>query len=436
MKRAFPESGRTKGGIDIDREHIWHPYSSMSNPLTTYPVASASGVRIFLTDGRPLIDGISSWWTAIHGYNNPELNEAARTQLRSMSHVMFGGLTHEPAKELAALLVHITPEPLDKVFFCDSGSVSVEVAIKMALQYWHARGKKSKKRLLTIKSGYHGDTFMAMSVCDPDEGMHRIFQGTLPRQYFADAPQCGFEEPWNERYIESFEKLIRRHNKKIAAAILEPIVQGAGGMRFYSPEYLKRVRQLCDRYNVLLILDEIATGFGKTGTLFACGHANVSPDIMCLGKAITGGYMSLAATMATGEISKTISNGAPGIFMHGPTFMANPLACAIAIASTGLLLKGRWEKKVKSIESQLRMELAPCQGLPGVRDVRVLGIIGVVELARSVDVARATRMFVERGVWLRPFGNIIYTIPPYIIGAKDLSQITGAICEAVKEGMV
>jgi adenosylmethionine---8-amino-7-oxononanoate aminotransferase len=436
MKRASFDSRSNRHAADFDREHIWHPYTSMTNPLTVYPVASASGVRLYLEDGGSLIDGISSWWTAIHGYNHPVLNEAAWKQIQSMSHVMFGGITHAPAKELAALLVDITPDPLDKVFFCDSGSVAVEVAIKMALQYWHARGEKSKNRLLTVKSGYHGDTFLAMSVCDPDEGMHKIFRGTLPLQYFADAPACGYDELWSEKHIASFEKLIHRHNKKIAAAILEPIVQGAGGMRFYAPEYLRRVRQLCNRYGVLLILDEIATGFGKTGRLFACAHAEVSPDIMCVGKAITGGYLSFAATLATREISDAISNGAPGMFMHGPTFMANPLACAVAIASTKLLLEGRWEDRVRGIEAQLRPELAPCRSLPGVKDVRALGAIGVVELSRPIDAEKATALFAERGVWLRPFGNIIYTIPPYIIGAQDLSQITGAICEVVKKGLV
>jgi adenosylmethionine-8-amino-7-oxononanoate aminotransferase len=408
----------------------------MADPMTVYPVASASGVRLFLADGSSLIDGISSWWTAIHGYNHPALNEAAWKQIQAMSHVMFGGITHAPAQELAELLVDITPEALDRVFFCDSGSVSVEVAIKMAIQYWHARGRKNKNRLLTIKSGYHGDTFHAMSVCDPVEGMHAIFRGILPEQFFADAPQCGFYDSWEERHIESFGRIISRHHDSIAAAILEPIVQGAGGMRFYAPEYLRRVRELCDRHDVLLILDEIATGFGKTGTLFACEHAGVSPDIMCLGKAITGGYISFAATLATQEISGAISAGSPGLFMHGPTYMANPLACSIAVASTRLLLSGGWKDTVRSIEVRLGSELEPCRGLSRVADVRVLGAIGVVELDRPVDVEKATRLFVERGVWLRPFGNIIYTIPPYVIDERELSQVTGAICDVVKQGVV
>jgi adenosylmethionine-8-amino-7-oxononanoate aminotransferase len=429
------DSRSINGLLDFDRKHIWHPYTSMADPMTVYPVVSASGVRLFLADGSSLIDGISSWWTAIHGYNHPVLNEAAWKQIQAMSHVMFGGITHIPAQELAALLVDITPEPLDRVFFCDSGSVSVEVAIKMAIQYWYALGRKNKNRLLTIKSGYHGDTFHAMSVCDPVEGMHAIFRGVLPEQFFADAPQCGFYDSWEDRHIESFERIISRHHDSIAAAILEPIVQGAGGMRFYAPEYLRRVRELCDRYDVLLILDEIATGFGKTGTLFACEHAGVSPDIMCLGKAITGGYVSFAATLTTQKISGAISAGPPGLFIHGPTYMANPLACSIAVASTRLLLSGRWKDAVRSIEVRLGSELEPCRGLPRVADVRVLGAIGVVELDRPVDVEKATRLFVERGVWLRPFGNIIYTIPPYVIDERELSQVTGAICDVVKEGV-
>ncbi|OHD68793.1 MAG: adenosylmethionine--8-amino-7-oxononanoate transaminase [Spirochaetes bacterium RBG_16_49_21] len=420
--------------LAYDREHIWHPYASMGHQSVVYPVVSASSVRLNLADGRELIDGISSWWCAIHGYNHPALNEAAITQIRAMSHVMFGGLTHQPARELAALLVDLAPRPLDKVFFCDCGSVSVEVAIKMAVQYWHAIGKKEKTKLITVKSGYHGDTFLAMSVCDPVEGMHQMFQGILPAQTFADAPQCGFDDPWDDRYIKSFERLIREHHQSLAAAILEPIVQGAGGMRFYAPEYLRRVRDLCDRYEVLLICDEIATGFGKTGKLFACEHAGISPDIMCLGKAITGGYMSLAATLTTEKVSDAISNGAPGLFMHGPTFMANPLACAVAVASIRLLLSMPWQDAIRRIEGQLTAELSPCRRLGPVADVRVLGAIGVVELERPVDVVKTVRLCAEQGVWLRPFGKILYTIPPYIISDRDLSRVTGAIHHVVKAG--
>ncbi len=422
------------GLLVFDREHIWHPYTSMSNPLPVFPVVSASGVRLVLADGRSLIDGVSSWWTAIHGYNHPVLNKAARKQIRAMSHVMFGGVTHHPARDLASLLLDLAPAPLDKVFFCDSGSVSVEVAVKMAIQYWYARGEKNKKRLITIRSGYHGDTFLAMSLCDPLEGMHHIFRGALPDQFFAEAPKCAFNDPWDERDMESFEGIIRKNHRSIAAAVLEPIVQGAGGMRFYAPEYLRRVRELCDRYGVLLILDEIATGFGKTGTMFACEHAGISPDIMCLGKAVTGGFMSLAATLTTERVSGAISNGDPGVFMHGPTFMANPLACAVAVASTRLLLSMPWRDNIRRIEKQLTAGLSPCRGLAHVADVRVLGAIGVVELDRPVDVAKTVPRFVERGVWLRPFGNVIYTIPPYIISERDLARVTGAIHDVVREG--
>jgi adenosylmethionine-8-amino-7-oxononanoate aminotransferase len=436
MMRNSMDKRSIKELLAFDRQHIWHPYTSMTRPLTAYPVVSASGVRLMLADGRSLIDGISSWWTAIHGYNHPVLNKAARKQLRAMSHVMFGGITHPPAHELASLLIGLAPKPLDRVFFCDSGSVSVEVAIKMAIQYWIARGEKEKNKLLTVRSGYHGDTLHAMSVCDPTEGMHGLFQGILPAQFFADSPRCGFGDPWDERHIESFERLIREHRGSIAAAILEPIVQGAGGMRFYSPSYLRRVRELCDRYGVLLILDEIATGFGKTGKFFACEHAGISPDIMCLGKAITGGYVSFAATLATREISDTISNGNPGQFMHGPTFMANPLACSIAVAGIKLLLSEPWRERVRRIEAQLASELAPCRELAHVADVRVLGVIGVVELDRPVDVEKACGLFVKRGVWLRPFGTVVYTLPPYIITGRELSQITGAIHEVVKESVV
>ena len=413
--------------IALDRQHVWHPYAAMPNPLPVFPVKSAHGVRIELEDGRSLIDGISSWWTCIHGYNHPRLNQAAQQQMAQMSHVMFGGLTHRPAVDLATKLIDLTPAPLQHVFFSDSGSVAVEVAMKLAVQYWHNRGKPDKNRFLTIRSGYHGDTFAAMSACDPVNGMHHLFSGLLTQQYFADAPQVRFEEDWKEEDIESFERLLEQNRDSIAAAIFEPVVQNAGGVRFYHSEYVRRASELCKQHNVLLILDEIATGFGRTGKMFACEHAGISPDIMCVGKALSGGFMSLAATLTTPHISETFSRGEAGVFMHGPTFMANPLACAVALENLKLLESYDWQNKILKIQAQLEEELEPCRQLESVKDVRVLGAIGAVELHEPVDMAVVQPQFVEQGVWLRPFGRLLYTMPPYVIEAEDLSAIAQAI---------
>jgi len=415
----------------IDQQHIWHPYSSLTSPIPTYDVTSAHGVRIELSDGRQLIDGMSSWWCVIHGYNHPVLNAALHEQVERVSHVMFGGLTHEPAAKLARTLVDLTPAGLEKVFLCDSGSVSVEVAMKMAFQYWQSRGVTGKTRLLSLRNGYHGDTFGAMSVCDPITGMHHLFHDVLMQQVFSEAPRCGFDDDWNEAYITDFETQLSGHCDELAAVILEPIVQGAGGMRFYSPRFLQRVRELCDKYNVLLIADEIATGFGRTGKLFACEWADITPDIMCLGKALTGGYMTLAATLCTEKVSDGICQGEAGVFMHGPTFMGNPLACAVANASIDLLLSSDWSERVQDIQSQLQVELAPARDFANVADVRVLGAIGVVEMKQAIDLATIQKAFVDRGVWIRPFGKLIYVMPPYIISEDDLQLLCHAILEVI-----
>ncbi|MDE1462849.1 adenosylmethionine--8-amino-7-oxononanoate transaminase [Spartinivicinus poritis] len=414
--------------LEFDRQHIWHPYTSITNCYEMYPVTSADGVRLTLADGRQLIDGMASWWSAIHGYNHSGLNEALQQQLGKMAHVMFGGITHQPAIRLARQLLAVTPESLQQVFFADSGSVSVEVAIKMAIQYWVAAGKPAKKRLLTVKKGYHGDTFAPMSVCDP-EGMHEVFAGVLLNNVFVEAPQCGFHEDWQEDYIAEFKAALDKHHQEIAAVILEPIVQNAGGMRFYSPIYLKRIRELCDDYQVLLILDEIATGFGRTGKLFACEYADISPDIMCVGKALTGGYMTLAATLCTQQVAHTISN--QGVLMHGPTFMANPLACSVASASLELLQAGHWKAQVEQLSITMEACLAPCRELANVADVRVLGAIGVVELKQSVDMKTIQPLFVNEGVWVRPFGKLIYIMPPYVMEQEDCQLLCKAIYQVI-----
>ncbi|MFC9833516.1 adenosylmethionine--8-amino-7-oxononanoate transaminase [Rhodococcus sp. NPDC127530] len=412
----------------LDAALLWHPYGAFPASTTPLVVAEASGTRLTLADGRELVDGMSSWWAAVHGYRHPVLDAAATAQLGRMSHVMFGGLTHEPAARLAQLLVAITPDGLDKVFLADSGSVSVEVAVKMCLQYWRSRGRPERHRLLTWRGGYHGDTFAPMSVCDPDGGMHSLWTDVLARQVFAGPPPREFDP----QYVAEFERLVASHTDELAAVIVEPVVQGAGGMRFHDPRYLSELRRICDEHGLLLVFDEIATGFGRTGELFAADHAGARPDIMCVGKALTGGYLTLAATLCSTDVAETISAGDAGGLMHGPTFMANPLACAVAVASIELLLSRDWRGEVEDVRRELESGLAPARELPGVRDVRVLGAIGVIELAEPVDMRAATDAAVAAGVWLRPFRNLIYAMPPYVCTTDDVRKITAGMLAAAR----
>lgn len=417
----------------FDRQHLWHPYSSASKPNTMYSVQSAEGVRIRLNDGRELIDGMASWWSVIHGYNHPVLNAAIEKQLHAVAHVMFGGLTHQGAIDLGRKLIALTPEPLQHIFYADSGSVAVEVALKMALQYWHSQGQPNKTQMIGFMHGYHGDTFGAMSVTDPINGMHHLFSKVLPQHWFAPAPATPFGENCSEEDISALRQRLENHHQETAAVIIEPIVQGAGGMRFYSADYLAQLRALCDEFDVLLITDEIATGFGRTGKLFACEHANISPDILCLGKAITGGYLSFAATLCTTKIAMGISEGEAGVFMHGPTFMANPLACSAANASIDLLLSSDWQSNVQRIEKRLKQAFAPAREYANVNDVRVLGAIGVIELKEAVDMHTVQPLFVEHGIWVRPFGKLVYIMPPYVISDEDLQFLCQQILAVIRK---
>jgi adenosylmethionine-8-amino-7-oxononanoate aminotransferase len=415
--------------LALDRQRVWHPYGALPAAMPSLPVVSAQGVRLRLADGRELIDGMASWWCAIHGYGHPVLDQAVSEQLAKMAHVMFGGLTHEPAISLAERLTTLAPEGLEKVFFADSGSVAVEVAIKICLQFQRSRGASARTRLFTVRGGYHGDTFGAMAVCDPVGGMHRMFAGTLAQHVFGERPPDGFDAELHDGWAERVSAVLAEHAHELAAVIVEPVAQGAGGMRFHSPACVSLMRRLCDEHGLLLVLDEIATGFGRTGTMFAAEHAGVSPDVMCVGKALTGGYMTLAATLCTPAVAEAVSRGEAAGLMHGPTFMANPLACSVALASLGLLADGGWHARVQAIERGLRAGLEPARDLPGVLDVRVLGAIGVVQLDHEVDLAAVSAIAVERGVWLRPFRDLIYTMPPYVIDETDLASVTAAIVD-------
>lgn len=417
--------------LAFDRQHIWHPYTSTLTPLTCYPVASASGVKIKLENGTELVDGMSSWWSTIHGYNHPHLNQAAHQQIDQVSHVMFGGITHQPAINLCKKLLSLAPSNLEHVFLADSGSVAVEVSLKMALQYWHAKGERRPK-FLTLKHGYHGDTFAAMSVTDPDNSMHSLYKGFLPEHIFAESPATGYWDEWNPQELADFEQKLKQHQHELAAVILEPIVQGAGGMRIYHPEFLRGVRKLCDQHDLLLIADEIATGFGRTGKLFACEHADIQPDILCVGKALTGGYMTLSATLATKQVADTVCGGEAGCFMHGPTFMGNPLACAVATASLELIEQGNWEQQTKQIETLFSELLPKLEQYELVKGTRWLGAIGVVETHRPVNMEKIQALFVEHDVWIRPFGKLIYMMPPFISEPEHVEKLVNAIEAALQ----